>query len=138
MPTRETRRADRGEQAIEAALQPGRFVSYATEPAAKALAETHPDVAAKVYRALGVRLVKEKKSRYYEAALSHLEEARRCYERAGLGTQWEDLVRAVRAEHRRKVGFMAGFDELVTGARARAKPSFLERAKARWARPPGG
>lgn len=111
---------------------------YATEPAAKTLAETHPDVAAKVYRALGMRILKEKKSKYYGAALFHLEETRRCYERAGLRTEWDEVVRAVRADHRRKVGFMAGFEELVAGVGPSAKPSFLERAKARWARSPGG
>lgn len=57
---------------------------YTTEPAAAALAEAHPEVAAKVYRALGLRILREKKSKYYGAALSHLEAARRCYERAGL------------------------------------------------------
>ncbi len=111
---------------------------YTTEPAAKTLAETHPDVAAKVYRALGRRILEEKKSKYYPAALSHFEEARRCYERAGLRTEWEDLVRAVRADHRRNLGFMAAFEEVVAGGGPSAKPSFLERAKARWARPPGG
>jgi hypothetical protein len=111
---------------------------YATEPAAKALAETHPDVAGKVYRALGLRILKEKKSKYYGAALSHLEEAARCYERAGLRTEWEEIVRTVRAAHHRKVGFMAGFEEIVAGGGPSAKPSFLERAKARWARSPGG
>jgi hypothetical protein len=111
---------------------------YATEPAAKALAETHPDVAGKVYRALGVRILKEKKSKYYGAALSHLEEARRCYERAGLRAEWEEIVRTVRADHHRKVGFMAGFEEVVAGGGPSAKPSFLERAKARWTRSSGG
>jgi hypothetical protein len=47
-------------------------------------------------------------------------------------------MRVVRADHRRKVGFMAEFEELVAGAGPSAKPSFLERAKARCARPPGG
>ena len=105
---------------------------YATEPAAKTLAATHPDLAAKVYRALGLRILKEKKSKYYGAALSHLEEARRCYERAGLRSAWQELVRAVRADHGRKVGFMAGFEEVVAGGGPSTKPSFLERAKARW------
>ena len=85
-----------------------------------------------------MRILKEKKSKYYGAALSHLEAARRCYQRAGLRAEWEDTVRAVRADHRRKVGFMAGFEEIVAGGGPSAKPSFLERAKARWAGPPGG
>ena len=62
---------------------------YATEPVAKKLAKTHPDVAAKMYRALGMRILKAKKSKYYDAALSNFEDARRCYERAGLGAKWE-------------------------------------------------
>jgi hypothetical protein len=111
---------------------------YATEPAAKTLARTHADVAAKVYRALGLRILKEKKSKYYGAALSHLEEARRCHERAGLRAEWENLVRALRADHHRKVGFMKGLEEVVAGGGPSARPSLLERAKASWARAPGG
>ena len=110
---------------------------YATEPVAKKLAKTHPDVAAKVYRALGMRILKAKKSKYYDAALSNFEDARRCYERAGLGARWEAVVREVRAEHHRKTGFMSGFEEVVAGAGPSAKPTFLERAKTRWSTSPG-
>ena len=109
---------------------------YATEPVAKQLAKTHADVAAKVYRALGVRILKAKKSKYYDAALANFEDARRCYERAGLGAKWEALVQAVRNEHHRKTGFMPGFEAVVTGAGLRTRPTFLERAKARWSRFP--
>ena len=107
---------------------------YATEPAAKRLTKTHPDVAAKMYRALGMRILKAKKSKYYDAALSNFEDARRCYERAGLGANWESFVREVRAEHYRKTGFMHGFEEVAAGGGPSAKPTFLERAKARWSR----
>jgi hypothetical protein len=105
---------------------------HVSEPVAKRLAKTHPDIAAKVYRALGVRILEAKKSRYYEAALSNLEDARRCYERAGLAPRWEALVGEIRAQHHRKVGFMAGFEEVVAGGGPSARPTFLERAKARW------
>jgi tetratricopeptide (TPR) repeat protein len=111
---------------------------HATEPVARKLAKTHPDVAAKVYRALGMRILKAKKSKYYGAALSSFEDARRCYERAGLGPQWESLVREVRAEHHRKTGFMSGFGEVVAGGGPSAKPTFLQRAKARWSNSPRG
>jgi hypothetical protein len=43
---------------------------YMIEPAAKKLARLHPDIAAKVYRALGMRILNAKKSKYYDAALS--------------------------------------------------------------------
>ncbi len=109
-----------------------RISHYVTEPVAKRLAKTHPDIAAKVYRALGMRIIEAKKSRYYEAALSNFEDARRCHERAGLAAEWEALVREVRAQHHRKIGFMTGFDEIVAGGGPSVRPTFLERAKARW------
>ncbi len=105
---------------------------YATEPVAKRLAKTHPDVAAKVYRALGTRILEAKKSTYYHAALAHFEDARRCYERAGLAAKWASLVRKVRARHSGKTGFMTRFEAVAAGAGAGARPGFLERAKARW------
>jgi hypothetical protein len=103
---------------------------YATEPAAKKLEKTHPEVAARLWCAQGMRVVNAKKSKYYDAALSNFERARRCYEKAGLVADWQRVVNKVRAEHHRKTGFMSGFEEIVA-ARAR-RPSFLERAKARW------
>jgi hypothetical protein len=136
------------ERAIEEALQPGHFIPcgassstraaqleglshYTTEPAAKRLDRSHPDVAAKVYRALGMRILKAKKSRYYGAALSHFESARRCYERAGLRRDWEATVAQVRKEHQRKTGFMGGFEKLVAGRGPSDEPSFLDRARSR-------
>lgn len=114
-----------------------RISHYVTEPVAKRLAKTQPDVAARLYRALGMRILKAKKSKYYEAALSSFEDARRCYERAGLAPRWAALVGEIRAQHHRKVGFMAGFEEVVAGGGPNARPTFLERAKARWKAPSG-
>ena len=106
---------------------------YATEPAARKLEKAHPDLAARLWRAQGVRIVKAGKSRYYDAALRSFERARKCYEKAGLAGEWQELVRNVRSEHRRKTGLMAGLDEIVArGSGPSEKPSFLERAKARW------
>ena len=110
---------------------------YTTEPVARRLSKSHPDVAAKVYRALGMRILNAKKSKYYDAALSNFEDAQRCYEKAGLGVAWSDLVQAIRREHHRKVGFIGRFEALVTGQGPSAMPSFLERAKARWPPPSG-
>lgn len=61
----------------------------------------------------------------------HFASARRCYERAGLGRDWNKLVAAVRTAHSRKSGFIGGFERLVSG-QASAEPSFLERARSRW------
>ena len=107
---------------------------YVTEPAAQRLAKTHPGVAAKVFRALCVRIIDAGKSKYYVEALSNLEEARRCYQAAGLDEQWKALVAEIRRDHRRKSGFMPGFEAIVAGKRARVEPSFLDRARVQWAR----
>jgi len=56
---------------------------YATEPAAEKLEKAHPDLAARLWRAQGMRIVNAAKSKYYDAALSNFGRARRCYERAG-------------------------------------------------------
>jgi hypothetical protein len=107
---------------------------YVTEPAAQRLASTHPGVAAKLFRALCVRILDADKSKYYYAALSHLEEARKCYQEARLDEQWKALVAEIRREHHRKSGFMPGFEAIVAGRRARLEPSFLDRARGRWAK----
>lgn len=111
---------------------------YATEPAATRLEQVYPDAAARLWRAQGFRLVNGKKSKYYDAALRNFERARQCYQKAGLTAEWQRLVAVVRAEHRRKIGFMNGFEELVAGAGPASRPSFLERARARWGEGHGG
>lgn len=107
---------------------------YATEPAAKHLASTHPEVAAKVFRALCMRILKARKSNYYYAALSHLEQARNCYQKAGLDAEWRAVVAEIRQEHHRKSGFMPGFERIVRGSGPRREPSFLDTARRRWGR----
>jgi hypothetical protein len=105
---------------------------YSAEPAAKKLEKAHPDLAARLWRAQGMRIVNKSKSKYYDAALTNFERARCCYERAGLGAEWADTVHHIRANHHRKTGFMPGFEALAAGAGRAAEPSFLERAKTRW------
>lgn len=105
---------------------------YTTQPAAKKLAKTYPDVAARLWCAQGMRIIHAKKSKYYDAALSNFERARRCFERAGLVDQWQRIVQTVRRDHHRKAGFMAGFEEIVAGSGPSRRLSFLQRAKARW------
>ncbi len=105
---------------------------YVTEPAAERLSKTHPGVAAKVFRALCVRIINAGKSKFYSEALSHLEKAKNCYQRAGLDTQWQALTAEIRREHHRKTGFMPGFERIVRGAGPGREPSFLDRARSRW------
>lgn len=105
---------------------------FATEPAAKRLEKSHPAVAARLWRAQGIRILKAKKSKYYAVALGNFARARRCYERAGLPGEWQRLVAEIQTDHRRKTGFVADFIKITEGAGSRVQPSFLERAKARW------
>ena len=107
---------------------------YRTEPLARKLKRSHPGIAARVYRALCMRIVNAGKSKYYSAALDNIEHAKKCYARAGLEADWKSVVIDVRKRHFRKKGFMAGFEEIVSGAPKRVEPPFLERAKARWAK----
>ncbi|RLB15970.1 MAG: hypothetical protein DRG82_10360, partial [Deltaproteobacteria bacterium] len=64
------------------------------------------------------------------------ERAKKCYAKANLDADWQAVVADVRKRHFRKKGFMAGFEDIVTGAPKQVEPSFLERAKARWPRKP--
>jgi hypothetical protein len=105
---------------------------YTTEPAAKRLAQAHPDVAAKVFRAMGMRILDARKSKYYDAALSNFEEAKSCYEKAGMESHWGTLVAKIRHVHFRKRGFINGFEHLVAGRGPSKAPSFLARARSRW------
>jgi hypothetical protein len=81
-----------------------------------------------------MRILAAKKSKYYDVALSHFDNARRCYERSGLLREWAALVGDVRRAHHRKAGFMADFERLAAGHAPSEAPSFLERAQRRWGR----
>lgn len=106
---------------------------YATEPAAKRLVRTHPAIAAKVFRALCVRILNAGKSKYYDAALANIEAARKCYLAAGLDEMWRRTAAEIHRDHYRKYGFMPGFEAIVAGKKAFPRPSFLDLARAQWA-----
>ena len=107
---------------------------HATEPVAKYLAPSHPDLAARLHRALGLRILTAKKSKYYDAAIAHFAQAKDCYARAGREEEWQALVTTVRRAHGRKYGFMPGFEQVVEGRSPQSKESFLARAQRRWSR----
>ena len=109
------------EQLIESALAPGRFIPYnanydfvgdleAAEKQIASLVPTEPELTVSLY----------------ETFLAG------CYEKAGLVADWQSVVSKVRSEHHRKMGFMSGFEEIAAGSGPSEKPSFIERAKARW------
>jgi hypothetical protein len=106
---------------------------YCTEPAAKALAKKDPLAAAKLYRALGLRILSAGKSKYYDAALDHFEKARNLFCAAGQSSDWEELAGTVRNAHSRKRGFLAAFEQIATG-KSQRPPSFAEQAQEQWKR----
>jgi uncharacterized Zn finger protein len=109
---------------------------YTTEPAAKALQKSSPPLAAKLHAAMALRIVEAGKSRYYDAALGNLSAARKLLLGTGRGEEWEALAVEIRAEHRRKTGFVPAFERLAEG-RSVSEPSFLERARKQWDRRAG-
>jgi uncharacterized Zn finger protein len=109
---------------------------YWTQPVAHKVERSHPDVSARVYRALCMRIVNAGKSKYYDAALGHTERAKKCYTKANCDADWQAVIADVRKRHFRKKGFMDGFEDIVTDAPNQVEPCFLERAKARWTRKP--
>jgi hypothetical protein len=108
---------------------------YALEPAAEKLEKTHPGCAARLWCAMGLRIVNAGKSKYYQAALGNLRHARRCYEAAGLDADWQRVVSEIQDSHSRKTGFMRGFKKVAEDAEPAHAPSFLENARARWIPP---
>jgi tetratricopeptide (TPR) repeat protein len=105
---------------------------YTTEPIAIKLDKAHPDLAARLWIAQGMRIVNAGKSKYYHVALANFEKSKLCFERAGLAAEWEKVASRVRTDHRRKSGFMPGFERLAAGFGPGSKPSFVDLAKARW------
>ena len=103
------------------------------EPAAKALAKKDPFAAAKLYRALGLRIVNAGKSKYYSEALEHFEKARELYGGAGKTMEWAAVIDFVRRAHSRKSGFLSAFEQVVSG-KSEAAPSYADEAQARWKR----
>lgn len=104
---------------------------YTTEPAAEKLERRHPLSAAKLRVAMALRILASRKSRYYDAALESLGKARQILCKQGRGGDWEALATEIRGQHRRKTGFMPGFERLAAGGSSR-EPSFAERARKRW------
>lgn len=102
------------------------------EPAAALLDRGHPGLAARLWRAQAQRILHAKRSKYYEVAVLDLAHARDGFLVAGQGEVWDQTVAQMRAEHKRKLGFMEDFERVAAGATPEPRPTFLERARAQW------
>ncbi len=105
---------------------------YTTEKAAQELEEDHPVEAAKIYRALGMRIVKAKKSKYYGIALDHFLKAKTLYSENGCQEEWLSLVENIRRDHYRKYSLIGDFEKLVSGEYPESPETFEERTRKRW------
>lgn len=104
---------------------------YYSELAADGLAKRDVAAAAKLYQALGLRILACKKSKYYDHALRHLRISRDLYQKAGLDSEWLAVVKTVREGHSKKYGFMPGFERILAGESIE-RPAFVEKAQDRW------
>ena len=105
---------------------------YTTNEAAQELEKKHPTEAAKIYRAMGMRIIKAKKSKYYAAAIDHFLKTKKLYLDNDRREEWLSLVENVRRDHYRQYSFIGGFEELVLGNYPESPESFEERARKRW------
>jgi len=105
---------------------------YTTEKAAKGLTRKYCEAAAKVYAALGMRIILSGKSKYYHYALEHFRNARKLYKKSGCNQMWLSLVDRVRQDHSRKYSFIGDFEEIAAGNRPEPPESFEKRAQKRW------
>jgi tetratricopeptide (TPR) repeat protein len=104
---------------------------YQTEPAARGLKQKHFPAAAKVYRALAMRILKAGKSKYYSIAIKHFKELRILYKKIGCEKEWSSLVESIRKGHSRKYSFINKFEKMLSGEYPK---SFVEKARKRWER----
>jgi len=105
---------------------------YTTERAAKGLAKKHNLAAAKIFSALGMRILKKGKTKYYQYALEHFRKAQKLYEKSGRDQLWMDLVERVRRDHSRKYSFIPDFEKIVDRRPLKKPESFETRALKRW------
>ncbi|MFH1242651.1 MAG: hypothetical protein V1689_09860 [Pseudomonadota bacterium] len=105
---------------------------YTTEKAAKGLAKKYSQAAAKVYAALGMRIILDGKSKYYHYALEHFRNAKKLYEKAGCDQMWISLVDRVRENHSRKYSFIGDFEEIVASNVPKSPESFEKWARKTW------
>lgn len=105
---------------------------YAVKDAVEKLSKNHWAVAAKIYRALGMGILNNGRSKYYKYALNNFKRAKKLYQKAKLEKEWLSIVDVVRKNHFRKHSFMEDFEFIAAGRRPEREPSFLEIVRNRW------
>jgi uncharacterized Zn finger protein len=96
------------------------------------LLEKNSLAAAKIYRALGMRILNSKKSKYYSIALEHFLKVKSIYIENNSKEEWLSIVKYIRENHARKYSFITDFEKLVSGIYPSPQKSFEQRARKRW------
>ncbi len=102
-----------------------------TEKAAKGLAKKHCRAAAKIYGAIGMRILKKGKTKYYRQALEHFQRARKLYKKVDHEQMWAAIVYQVRKDHSRKYSFIGDFEKILTGRGPDSPETFEKRVRKR-------
>lgn len=107
---------------------------YILKEAAKPLVKYHTPATAKIYRALGMRIIQSGKSKYYRIALDHFDKARQLYKKTNEENKWLSLIEIVRKDHSRKYTFIGDFEKVVAGnyLKSKARNSFRKITRRRW------
>ena len=105
---------------------------YKMGKAAKVLLNKNSIAAAKIYRAMGMRILNSGKSKYYNIALEHFLKVKTIYTKNNSEEEWLSIVRYIRENHGRKYGFIPDFEKLVSGKYPPSQESFTQRARKRW------
>jgi tetratricopeptide (TPR) repeat protein len=105
---------------------------YKMEEAAKVLLNKNSIAAAKIYCAMGMRILNSGKSKYYDIALEHFLKVKTIYNKNNSEDKWISIVRCIRENHVRKYSFIPYFEELVSGKYPSPEETFTQIAKKRW------
>ncbi|MHB8279567.1 MAG: DUF6880 family protein [Candidatus Humimicrobiaceae bacterium] len=105
---------------------------YVIEKAAKVFLNKNSIVAAKIYRAMGMRILNSKKSKYYSIALEHFLRVKSIYIENNSQEEWLSIIKYIRENHARKYSFITDFEKLVSGIYPSSQKSFAQRARKRW------
>jgi len=90
----------------------GRWDHGMGEILARAVADTHPDAALRIWRSIAEALIDRVKPKAYREAAVHLRKMRRIFEKSGQMNDWTALIKQLRVQHKAKRRLMEVLDEL--------------------------
>jgi uncharacterized Zn finger protein len=89
-----------------------RWHSSRDQEVAKAVAASHPEVALALWHKLALHQIGLVKPAAYEVAATYLGKMRRVYQQIGQMDKWQELIRSIRTEHKRKRRLLEVLDSM--------------------------